>query len=112
PTGERRGARLADLQELQQAGVPPGPGPDGVERRPGALVLGTGPGLDLGIVTVLEPAFGVVDLDPVDELGGQPRPALGLVPWLAFEVRAFIFFLLVRFDMRCRGYGTGVPSAK
>ena len=30
---------------------------------------------------------------------GQPRPAFGLVPWLALEVRAFFFFLAVRFDI-------------
>jgi hypothetical protein len=27
------------------------------------------------------------------------RPAFGLRPWLAFFLRALIFFLLVRFDM-------------
>jgi hypothetical protein len=31
---------------------------------------------------------------------GQPRPALGLVPWLAFLRRALILRFVVFFDMK------------
>ena len=94
----------------------PGRDGDGVEDRAGAGVLGVGPGRDLGVVAVLQPAVGVGDLDAVedlddvvgpgrrcrrDEAGAQlPRfPAFGFVPWLAFDVRAFIFRLAVFFDI-------------
>jgi hypothetical protein len=41
----------------------------------------------------------------------QPRPALGLVPWLALEVRAFIFFFDVRFDIGAQCYRAAVQAS-
>jgi hypothetical protein len=84
----------------------------GVEHRAGALVLAVAPLADGRIGVVLQPAVGVGDVDavePVDDVvefrrrngrGQLPRlPALGFVPWLALDVRAFIFFFSVFFDI-------------
>jgi hypothetical protein len=99
--------------------VPLGAARHAVEDRTCTFVLGLGPGADLFAVAVLEPPVRVGDLDTVDdvddvvgagrrsrrdrgnEVGAQlPRfPAFGFVPWFAFEVRAFIFFLAVFFDI-------------
>jgi len=40
------------------------------------------------------------------------RPAFGLRPWLAFFLRALIFFLLVRFDMVTTRYRLCPPNPK
>lgn len=42
---------------------------------------------------------------------GQPRPAFGLVPWLAFDLRAFIFFFDVRFDIGTQCYRAPVQAS-
>jgi hypothetical protein len=41
---------------------------------------------------------------PGARVAPQPRPAFGLVPWLALEVRAFCFFFDVRFDIGMKCY--------
>ena len=86
-----------------------------VDGCPGAFVLTVAPLGDRRIVVVLQPSVRVGDLDAVqgvDVVAGRrldqlPRfPALGFVPWLAFDVRAFIFFFSVFFDIgpsRLRG---------
>ena len=70
--GGRQGG--AGLGELGQPVAEPPPGRDGVEGGAGALVLGGGPRPHLGRGAVLEPAVGVGDLDPVEDLGGSVGP--------------------------------------
>jgi hypothetical protein len=106
-------------EKIREPGMPRRAAWLGVEDRPRPVVLGIGPGADLFAVAVLEPPVRVDDLDTVDDVddvvgagrrsrrdrgnqvGAQlPRfPAFGFVPWFAFEVRAFIFFLAVFFDI-------------
>jgi len=84
----------------------------GVEHLTGALVLAVAPLADGRVGVVLQPAVGVGDVDAVELVddvvdlrrrNGRdqlPRlPALGFVPWLALDVRAFIFFFSVFFDI-------------
>ena len=127
--GRGRGARLG---QLRQPGAEPPPGRDGVEDGAGAIVLGGGPGPDLGGGAVLEPAVRVSDLDAVQGLddvvdpggrrrrdlvqgvGYELRPRLGFRPWLAFFLRARWVAFLVRFDIggpRYRSPGQPLQSA-
>lgn len=44
--------------------------------------------------------------------GGQPRPALGLVPWFAFLRRALTFFFVVFFDIGVERYAPADTGTK
>ena len=81
------------------------------------------PRLRLGGLPVLQPAVRVRDLDAVDQVdvvgdprdldgSGQPRPVLGLRPWLAFLRRARFFCFAVRFDMDGGRYSPGWDPAQ
>ena len=69
--GRQRGAGGGELGE--PVAEPPSRR-DGVEGGAGALVLGGGPRPHLGRRAVLQPAVGVGDLDPVEDLGGSVGP--------------------------------------
>ena len=121
------GEHDGELHQRDETLVPPRAVGAGVEHGPGVGVLAGDPVADVGVVTVLEPAVRVGDLDAVDDVddlltpGGrrrhdveraraiQPRPTFGRLPWLAFERRMRALRFLVFFDIAGAAYGVRPP---